>query len=718
MRKFYSLKVFFTMCFLCMVGVLSAVAQTTVTFDATADKSSSKTLEKGGVTIAIGDGTLSNGTDYRFYKSQKVTVSSTVGNITQIVFTCTANGSAKYGPGSITTTQGSYTASTGKTGTWIGDLAEVVFTASNNQMRATKIEVTYTSAAGTLKAPVLSPSEGAFVSGTSFVNPFSVTLTAESGANIYYTTDGTDPTTSSTKYTAPITVYETTTLKAIAEKDGKTSSVAQSVYTKLEEVIGFAELKSIAESGKQYCLGFVDAIVTCVNGSYAYMQDGGAGIVAYYSGHGFKVGQKINGEAVVTYGGYRGLNELTAIDKTNLEITDGVEIPVQDLTLEELTSEKERYESVRVRITDLNVTSDLSDRSAQKSEAEQNGSTIQLYKKTTTQEFPMLVAGAKVDIIGYPTVYTTTNETTNQLAIWFPTDVLTNDGTIDNPLTPEEACNFGDLFAGKSVWVKGTASSVDDDETQVVVGENGALSCVTVGNPWMGSISVKSELSFYGELEVNNSVAAMSVPTRVKGTGAQLTIGTAEGYGTYVSESEFEVPEGVQCGIVKGAKEGKLDIDYIYEAGSFVPGNVPVLVKTDQAGSYDLTLGFAEAGDAPTSNYLQAGTGEAITADADHYYYKLAYDDYDNKTDLGFYWGAENGGAFVVPAGKAYLALPKTGSLVMGYSFKNGEMTGIHNAAAVEGAAKKAYTLDGRKTDAENLSKGIYVVNGTKVIVK
>ena len=48
MRKFYSLKVFFTMCFLCMVGVLSAVAQTTVTFDATADKSSSKTLEKGG----------------------------------------------------------------------------------------------------------------------------------------------------------------------------------------------------------------------------------------------------------------------------------------------------------------------------------------------------------------------------------------------------------------------------------------------------------------------------------------------------------------------------------------------------------------------------------------------------------------------------------------------------------------------------------------------
>ena len=713
MRKFYSLKVFFTMCFLCMMSVLSALAQETVTFDATVDKGDVKSIEKGGVTITVGDGALNNGTEYRFYKSQKITIASTVGNITQIVFTCTANGSAKHGPGSITTTQGSYVASTGKTGTWTGDLDEVVFTASKNQMRATKIEVTYVSAAGTLKAPVLSASDDAFVSGTSFLNPFSVTLTAESGANIYYTTDGTDPTTSSTKYTAPITITKTTTLKAIAEKDGKTSSVAQAVYTKLEEIVGLAELKNVAEPGEQYYLGFVDAVVTCVNGSYAYIQDEDAGIVAYYSGHGFKVGQKINGEAMVTYGGFRGLNELTSIDKSNLTITDGAEIPVKDLTLEELTSEMARYESMRVRITDLNVASDLSN---QEAEAEQDGSSIQLYQKTTTQKFPMIVSGATLNVVGYPTVYKVNGETTNQLAIWYPSDVLTNDGTVDKPLTPEEACNFGDLFAKKSVWVKGRVSSVDKDN--VVLGESGALSCVTVGNAWNKYISAKSELSFYGELEVKNSVATMSVPSRVKGTDAKLTIGTTEGYGTYVSESEFEVPEGVQCGIVKGAKDGQLDIDYVYQAGSFVPNNVPVLVKADQAGSYDLTLGFTEADAAPTANCLKAGTGETIAADADHYYYKLAYNDYESKTDLGFYWGAENGGAFTVPAGKAYLALPKTGAHVMGYSFKNGEMTGIHNATAVEGAAKKAYTLDGRKADAENLGKGIYVVNGKKVIVK
>lgn len=50
----------------CSVGF----AQTTVTFDATKDKSNSsnsKTLTKDGVTLKIGDGILNNGTEYRCY---------------------------------------------------------------------------------------------------------------------------------------------------------------------------------------------------------------------------------------------------------------------------------------------------------------------------------------------------------------------------------------------------------------------------------------------------------------------------------------------------------------------------------------------------------------------------------------------------------------------------------------------------------------------------
>jgi hypothetical protein len=80
--------------------------------------------------------------------------------------------------------------------------------------------------ASTVAIPTASPEAGTYTSAQN------VTLgTTTEGADIYYTLDGTTPTTASTKYTGPIAIGETKTLKAIAVKDGKTSGILTAVYT-------------------------------------------------------------------------------------------------------------------------------------------------------------------------------------------------------------------------------------------------------------------------------------------------------------------------------------------------------------------------------------------------------------------------------------------------------------------------------------------------------
>ena len=123
-----------------------------IVFDADVDKGNAGTdsnnatayqITKNGVTVEVTSGILgvyNNENHYRIYKNQTLTITSTVGNIAKIEFTCTANDAEKYGPGCFIV-DGEYTYS-GAVGTWTGDAASVTFAASANQVRATQIVVT------------------------------------------------------------------------------------------------------------------------------------------------------------------------------------------------------------------------------------------------------------------------------------------------------------------------------------------------------------------------------------------------------------------------------------------------------------------------------------------------------------------------------------------------------------------------------------------------
>jgi predicted histone-like DNA-binding protein len=78
------------------------------------------------------------------------------------------------------------------------------------------------------------------ISGTTpFTDSTQVTIQGPQGAAIYYTTDGSTPTSESMDYSEPITLSATTTVKAIAILNGETSAVSSKTFTKSGESGGF-----------------------------------------------------------------------------------------------------------------------------------------------------------------------------------------------------------------------------------------------------------------------------------------------------------------------------------------------------------------------------------------------------------------------------------------------------------------------------------------------
>ena len=71
-----------------------------------------------------------------------------------------------------------------------------------------------------------------FSGATQFEESTQVTMTGPTGSEIHYTLDGSTPTAESPVYSEPLTLTETTVVKAIAIKDGVSSSVTSRTYTK------------------------------------------------------------------------------------------------------------------------------------------------------------------------------------------------------------------------------------------------------------------------------------------------------------------------------------------------------------------------------------------------------------------------------------------------------------------------------------------------------
>lgn len=202
---------------------------------------------------------------------------------------------------------------------------------------------------------------------------------------------------------------------------------------------------------------------------------------------------------------------------------------------------------------------------------------------------------------------------------------------------------------------------------------------------------------------------------------ASFSISSA-GYATYFTDKAFTMPEGVTGSIITATNgDNILTIEDKYPAGSVVPASTALLLKGAEKEYTCNVVTTTET--APANNLLHGTTTDKETkaGEGTYKYYKLSYD--DNDSNLGFYWGAENGAAFTNKAGKAYLAVPVTEgqSMAKGFSLSglaNGTTTSIQQASIADKAVS-IFDINGRRVSTLNgAAKGMYIVGGKKVMVK
>lgn len=597
--KLLSLKTLLVICLMAIVGGVETWAQTTEKVDFAAQGYSNgapvTSYNKGkDFSVAFSKGTNTNNNSPMYYDSEAsihfygrntMTISSSSKSISKVVFTYGSKS-----PSSDTgykLSSGSYSSSSN---TWNSEssagVSSVTFTNANKNghYKIKTIEVTFASSVAT---PTITPASKKF--DKSFEATIACTTT---GATIYYTLDGTDPTSSTTRQTYTSKGVSipavTTTLKACASLNGKNSSVASATYTYTEQgdapIVIWSEDWSGLSNGIQPTKGTNATYVCNGTGTKIYtgaMSAGGKSPELLIA--------KSGGSLAITINDLKGANEgLMFTFKTNQKISENFAMSADNAVI--LSSEVE-------------------------------GS-----KKPFVQKIVMALKEGATSL----------------------TITLKNSYRRDNV-------------------------RVDD-----------------------------LELSNY------SGVGSFKI--------------TEAGYGTYYTSDAYTMPEGVKGYTITGNEGTSLVMNEAYAAGDVVPAKTALVVEGAANKYYTLV---AESTDlTPDKNKLH-GSDEAETTyvdGTDVKYYKLSYNNEGNN--LGFYWGSENGAAFTNGAHKAYLALDSETlpSQSRGFSLADlahGVTTGINTTVKSATQSNFIYDLNGRRINSLNgAAKGVYIMNGQKVLVK
>ncbi len=172
---------------------------------------------------------VGNTNPVRLYAGSELVIECASGNIKEIVFYCNTTGYAS----ALKTSIGNAASVSGKVVTLTLDGTSSIYTVAKltAQVRMDKMTVTYLVSGEQAEKPA-APTFSV-ETGSKFYPTLELEISAAEGAVIYYTLNGGNPTTESAVYSTPITIEETTVVKAIAVIDGVESDVAAASYKKV-----------------------------------------------------------------------------------------------------------------------------------------------------------------------------------------------------------------------------------------------------------------------------------------------------------------------------------------------------------------------------------------------------------------------------------------------------------------------------------------------------
>lgn len=215
----------------------------------------------------------------------------------------------------------------------------------------------------------------------------------------------------------------------------------------------------------------------------------------------------------------------------------------------------------------------------------------------------------------------------------------------------------------------------------------------------------------------NADFATNDVKVRLLTEGAHLDLLSAEvgistviseyGWSTFCSASALDwsqAPEGLEAYTVTGHDGTNINKVKVTSA---VAANVPLLLKGDASTTY--VIPTATSGTAPSGNLLKAGTGATVSPEAGKTKYALS-------VDAGAAHFKKIEAARAIPVGKAYLQFNEVvASRSLG--FDGDGTTGINLAPNIPTIGDgNYYDLSGRRVLYPR--KGVYILNGKKVIIK